>query len=359
MGLLLTKSNPDYTMFEPIGISKPIPLIVTDKTELIKGLLGRGLPGFKFWENIEYQDEGDRTSYPPRPNLSAATTTPPKVYDLKFYSEYMDPEDDFHWNQDKILFSFTFDEEESETKSPAYEFLISMTDLDTGVKKCFVQKADTDIYRFWQRQAEAYTESPLDETIDISASSIVNSKITVIPINDFGEGKESVFFLPFKDLVWTRAKSNSSEGTFNILKKYWHLYSEEPEKRLNRPKVLYIYLDTPPEDIEEDVIKLSSEEYSYETLSNYKNINQKTFRYSVSGDEFLYLTDSGWLEMTKERKEFVTDLIQTMLPAYRDFITGAELNMAEPNMFKMAVENPRDNRDTVIIYLIKGQRWRP
>ncbi len=301
-----------------------------------------------------------RKAYPPTPQVQQSVTAPPKAYDMKFYSEYVDPEDDFNWNPEKILFSFTFGEEDAEARSPAYEFLIEIENLDTGVVKSFVQLADVSVYRFWQRQAEVYTLSPdnPEDEIDLLEESIVNSRIIVTPINDFGDGLKSTFILPFRDLTWTRSKDNVAEGTFSVMNTNWHLFSEDPDNRINRPKTMYIYLDVDESDIELDRLKLNREEYSYDSLTDYKTINNATYRWSVSGLDYRKLSKDGWGDMNQEEKEFIVDLVQTMLPYYRNYITKEALLTDDDVVFKMAIENPDDNRDSIIIYLMKGTRWK-
>ncbi len=300
-----------------------------------------------------------RVAYLKETQLKQSSTNPPKAFDIKYYSEYMDPSDDSHWESENIFFSFTFDEEESANRSPAYEFLIEIENLDTGVVKNFVQLYNEPFYRFWQRQAEMYTESPIGDEIDLTEEAVVNSRITVTPINDFGEGVKSIFLLPFKDLIWTRSKTNTADGTFSILNKNWSLYSPTPDDRKNRPKVMYIYLDVLESDIEKDRERLNEPEWAYDSLTNYKKINQLTYRWLVTDTQQKKLTITGWKDSTQEEQEFITDIVQTMLPAYRDYMTEYSIGMADPMMFKMGLENPSDNRDSIIIYLLKETRWRP
>ncbi len=298
-----------------------------------------------------------RESFPPEEHLKRSSTNPPKIYDMKYYSEYIDPNDDFNWNPEKVLFSFTFSQTDSMMRSPAYEFLIEIENLDTGVIKSFVQLADVYAYRFWQRQAEFYTESPESDEIDLLTESIVNSRIVVTPINDFGNGPTSTFVLPFRDLIWTRSKDNIAEGTFSVMNTNWDLFSVTPRLRLNRPKIMYIYLDVPEEDILADRILLGQPEWSFDSLSDSGQINSLTYRWSINNNTHKVLRTDGWFDQTQEEKTFLIDLIQTMLPAWRDYLTRKELAFSDGSIFKMGIENPYDNRDTILIYLMKGTRW--
>ncbi len=298
-----------------------------------------------------------RESFPPRSQRKRSFTTPPKAQDIKFYSEYVDPIDDFNWDPEKVLFGFTFYDQEQQDRSPAYQFLIEIENMDTGVIKNFVQLYNKPYYRFWQRQAETYTESPPEEEIDLAEEAIVNGKITVVPVNDFGPGETSVFFLPFRDLVWTRAKDNQAQQTFAVLKSNWHLYSETPEERNHRSKIMYIYLDVSENLIELDRTKLSQPEWYFDSLTDYKIINDRAYRWLVQGSEYKRLDRNGWHTSTQEEEQYITDLVQTMLPSYREHLIANELTPADPFVFKMAVENPQDNKDTIIIYLMKETRW--
>ncbi len=299
-----------------------------------------------------------RNSYPPSVLIQQSFTPPPKAQDIKFYSGYMDPIDDFIWDPEFINFSFTFFEEDK-VLSEAYEFLIEIQNVDTGVIKSFVQLADKSYYEFWQRQAEVYTESPIGDEIDLTEEAIVNSRIIVTPINDFGDGAKSVFFLPFKDVVWTRAKDNHAQETFAVLNTNWSLFSKDPFNRRNRPKIMYIYLDVSEGLIERDREILSEPEWQYDSLTDSKTINDQTYRWSVKEDEYRLLTEDGWRDSTADEQTFIIDLVQTMLPAYRNYMSSRGLVVDKPHMFKMGVENPQDNKDSILIYLLKGITWRP
>jgi len=300
-----------------------------------------------------------REIFIPEPLMQQATTLPPKAYDIKFYAEYPDPYDAFYADPEKINFSFTFKREDKD-RSPAYEFLIEILNLETGIKKTFVQLAEEPIYKFWQRQAEVYTKI-LDEEerpVSIVEEAIVNSKITVVPVNDFGKGESSVFFMPFKDLFFTRSKSNEISRAFLVLNHYWHLFSEKPNERLNRPKIMYIYIGTPHNIIEHDKWLLSQPEWQFTSLTDSRYINDQTYRWSVQDDGYFKLNANGWWqENTVEEKEFIDELVDAMLPIYRNFLTEKQLNMSGPHVFKMAVENPTDNKDTIIVYLMRNSRW--
>ncbi len=301
-----------------------------------------------------------RKLYLPKTQRKRAFTLPPKIYDMKYYSEYSD-DNSYFWNVDPILFSFTFDIEDRDL-SPAYEYLIEIENLDTGVKKSFVQLQDAPFYRFWERQPEVYTESPLGgDEIELEKEAIVNSRVVITPVNEIGEGPQSVFFLPFKDLVWTRSKYDKGEYlTFSYLKKNWKFFSETPNIRANRPKIMYIYLDTPESDIVDDRVFLNHPQWAYDSLTNYKLINNATFRWLVPEEgQHRKLTKDGWRNSTQEEQVFITELVQTMLPHYRAHVATNDLEFRDPFVFKMAVENPTDAHDTIIIYLIKKTRWRP
>ncbi len=259
-----------------------------------------------------------RKAFTTKKQVNVSNTNPPKIYDMKFYSEYVDPEDDKYWAAEKILYSFTFDSKDN-VRSQSEIFLVELEDLDTGERRSAIQLADKSYYRLWQRQDE---DSEDEETQVNTSNFIINSRVTITPINDFGEGEVSTFLLPFKDLVWTRAKDNTEE-TFSVLNDNWDLFSEDPDNRCNRSKIMYIYLDVPESDIELDRIKLSRPEQRFTCLpgSDYKTINKKTYRWSVTNDGFRKLTKLGWSDSTQDEQTFITNLVQSMLPAYRTFLT--------------------------------------
>jgi hypothetical protein len=300
-----------------------------------------------------------RQAYVPQSIYHSDTTTPPKVYDMKYYSEYPDPYDDEAWAPDHVLFSFTFDEADRD-RSPAFGFLIEIQNIETGVIKSFIQLADKSYYRFWERGDEIRSDYPIAPEEELKEESIVNGKVKVIPFNDFGSGEPSTFFLPFKDMIWTRAKDNQTDQTFATLSKYWHLFSETPDERVNRPKTMYIYLDTPEPDVEDDRVFLNHPQWEHTTLTDYKYINDRTYRWLITEDaDNKKLTIDGWKIMTSEEDEFIENLVRSMLPSYRDHVAKKGLSFIDPFVLKVAVENPKDNKDTIIIYLIKKTRWHP
>ncbi len=287
-----------------------------------------------------------RKMYPRKPQRLVAWTNPPKVYDMKFYSEYVDVNDDTYWAPEKTLFSFTMSQPEVDITSPPSIFHIEILDLEKNTAESFVQEYDKPYYRFWQRQ---------DEKDRQTEEFIINSRVTITPINDFGEGNKSTFLLPLKDLFWTRSKEK--QDTFSVLNTNWALFSETPEDRLNRPKLMFIYLDVPDADIEADREMLSQPEWYFDSLSYSTEINNATFRWSITENGQRKLSVNGWEDSTHEEQTFIETLIQTTLPFYRSYLTEKGLEVNSSHVFKMAVENPRDNKDTIIIYLMKGQKW--
>ncbi len=303
-----------------------------------------------------------RKNYLPAVVNQRSYTNPPQAMDIKYYSVYVDPNDDFQWDPEFVNFSFTFFDTSDinvDDRSAPYEFQIEIENIDTGVIKNFVQLYNQPYYTFWQRQAEVYTESPIGDEIDLTEEAIVNSRVTVTPVNDFGIGEKSVFFLPFKDLVWTRSKDNKGMETFSVLDRNWSLFSEKPLERENRPKIVYIYLDVSEEDIQKDVVKLSLPKWQFTSLTDSKTINKRTFRWRVTDLGHRRLSRFGWRDSTEDETQFITDLIQTMLPAYRDYVTRKQIDTRDPHIFKIAIENPEDNKDTILIYLMKGAQWAP
>ncbi len=286
----------------------------------------------------------NREMYPIKTQVKLSNTNPPQIRDMRYYYEYSDPEDDRYWVPERVLFSFTFDTQDNDERSVANQFLIGIINLENPTEvNSFVQLYDKSYYRFWQK---------LDEPTE--DNNIINSRIIVTPINDFGNGLRSTFILPFKDLTWLRTRELQS--TLAVLDKNWSLFSETPEDRKDRPKVMYIYLDVPNQDIEEDRTLLSTEKWIFNSLGNYQNANDRTYRWSVS-DTFQKLSINGWMENTQDEQTFITDILQTLLPTYRDYMTEKGIKVDDNFRFKVAIENPRDNRDTIIIYVMKGQRW--
>ncbi len=288
-----------------------------------------------------------RIVYPVTNQTQQADTTPPKIYDMKYYLEYIDPEDDAYWNPEKILFSFTFSGADSDKRAAASQFHVEIQDLETGKIESFIQLYNKPYYRFWQRQAQQQQED--------TSKFIINSRVTITPMNDFGEGKKSTFLLPLRDLVQTRSKENNE--IFSILNSNWSLFSETPDDRENRPKIMYIYLGVDDATIEADRTKLSTTDWQFDSLTSSSDINDRTYRWSVDSTH-RKLSQNGWNDSTQAEQTFITDLIQSMLPDYREYLTRKGLSPDENYIFKMGIENPKDNRDTIVIYLLKGTEWK-
>jgi len=303
-----------------------------------------------------------RNAFIPEPIIRVDKTTPPKAMDIKYYAEYPDEFDDDAVNLEFINFSFTFFESDASQRSPAYSFLIDIKDLETGEVKSFMQLRNKPKYRYWQRSAEIKKQKENEEITGEEDSreirgAVVNARIYVTPVNDFGRGKTSTFILPFKNLSFTRSTNNMENLPNSILTKYWPLYSDTPYDRKNRPKIMYIYIGTSFADVELDKILLNESEYYFDSLTNYQTINSLTYRWVIHDDGYYKLDNTGWHSALTEEQEFIETLVESMLPDYRDFLTASGTDFGEPHVYKVAVENPMDPQDTIIIYLMKDTRW--
>jgi hypothetical protein len=301
-----------------------------------------------------------RKYYTPEPLIQKHTTHPPKIYDFKFHWDHNTTYNDLPVPIEKILFSFTFDKDEVKSKSPAQNFLIDIIDLESNDLKHFVQIADTPIYRFWQRQAEfSILPEPRNAMtrVDPIENSSVNARIYTTPLNDFGRGETSTFLAPFKNLDFINSY-NPYSSTFEVLNHFWNLFSETPNKRENRPKILYIYMDIEKNLVELDRMLLSTPLYKFTSLTDYKYINDHTFRWLINDDGEFKLDINGWSNVTTVEKSFLDELIHSFLDRYYEFLNKNALTLDMPHVYKLAIENPQDSDDSIIIYLMKGSQWR-
>jgi hypothetical protein len=67
----------------------------------------------------------------------------------------------------------------------------------------------------------------------------------------------------------------------------------------------------------------------------------------------------GWHTMTEEEQQFIASLVDTLLPEYRNYAAVNQLSASDPFVLKLAIENPKDPKDTIMIYLIRKTRWQP
>jgi len=184
----------------------------------------------------------------------------------------------------------------------------------------------------------------------------VNARVTITPLNDTGKGKRSTFLMPTKDMNYL-PQSQTLNNTVFVLANYWHLFSERPEEVLNRPKQMHIYLDVSDDDIKLDKELLAGDDYRFTAKGDYRIINDEMYRWSINKDSFKILSQEGFREMIPEEIIFIRHLINSFNDIFRRFITSRGIGQGTPVVFKLAAMNPKDHKDSIIIYLMKGKRW--
>jgi len=315
-----------------------------------------------------------RKIYVPTPYVQKSRTPPPAAYDFKFIPIDINKINDI-FGQDNIKFSFTFKKSETQSLYPAYEFLIDAVDLDyvnedgenkpSEYLKSFVQKAEKPIYIFWDRGAESnkliYVQNPAMTRILPITNYGENMRIYVTPINDYGRGKTTTFLFPLKNLFFVLS-GDTYNNPYVILSHYWHLFSETPEDRKNRPKVMYMYLNVEKEIVENDRTLLSLPMYQFTSLTDYKYINDHTYRWLINQSGYFKLSFDGWTESTEEEQEFIYEFLQSLISLYHDNLENYNLSSEEQritrqSVLKVGIENPRDPDDTIIIYFMEGTSW--
>lgn len=292
--------------------------------------------------------------YVPTPVVPKATTPPPKVVSLKFKPTPGNRNDDQDMNFDFLELGFGYSDVDKSQRSDASQFLVEIRDLDTGIKKSYIQKADEYPYIYWQRSQEAITS----EFIEEPEGGKVNARVTITPVNDMAQGNRSTFIMPMKDLHYVTPENSSSNNTTAVLAKFWNLFSRTPDDVKNRPKQMHIYIDVSEEEIRLDKESLFTEEWRYNTIGDYQSVNQEMYRWIVQPTAFQKINASDELvDMIPEEIIFIRYILNSFNDIYRRYVTGLHIGQSAPVVFKIAVQNPRDRDDNIIIYLMKGKRW--
>lgn len=294
--------------------------------------------------------------YTASPSLPKATTPPPKVISLKFRPAPVNHNDRDVFSFDRVNLGFTYATSDKANRSFADQFHIEIHDLENQVVKSYMQNAFAPVYPYWQRAFEEKTAEFEDVDID---DSIVNARVTITPINSKGQGKRSTFIMPMRDLLLITPEDAQRNPVSLVLAKYWHLFSEAPEEVHNRPKQMHIYIGSSNEDILLDKEELNDTKWRYNTIGNFKEVNQEMFRWVIQDEDVYTKLDKTdeFIPMTTEEIEFIEYLTDSFNDKYISYIANQGLTPIDTFVFKIAVENPRDHNDSIIIYLMKETRW--
>jgi hypothetical protein len=293
------------------------------------------------------------------PIIKKMTTPPPKVVALGFHVAGSNAQDSEVIGFDTIVLNFSYSEQDRAERSSASQFMISISDLDTGVVKSYFIKAFVFPYYYWQRAQELKASNFSDENID---DAIVNARVTITPINDEGKGNRSTFLMPMKNLYNIGIYDMEKNPTTLILAKYWNLFSLTPGDIYNRPKVMHIYLNVSQDDIIRDKNMLNQEEYRYNTIGTYLETNQEMFRWVIQdedqGTSYTRLNQNDiFVDMTQKEIKYIKLILNSFNDIYRERVLAVGAQGSDPVVFKVSTENPRDHNDSIIIYVMKGTRW--
>lgn len=299
----------------------------------------------------------------PKSLVPVATTPPAKVVALKFHILPGNPNDTDDMGFDFIEFTFVSYDDETALRSPPSEYFIEVFNLETEITKAYVQYVGEPPYIYWQRARENFLDSYNSDTPEDERhfkevdEGVVNGRLCVTPYNEVGQGVSSKFIMPMKNLEFITTTSITTNPTNLILAKFWHLFSKTPDRVKNRPKQMHIYIDVPVEDVILDIEKLNEDEYQYSTIGSSRVTNSEMFRWVIEDDSMKKVTSDNIDDMSLEEIEFIRRIIDSFNDVYRQSINKQDLGQGDPHVFKVAVENPRDHKDSIIIYLMKGQRW--
>jgi len=280
----------------------------------------------------------------PTPFNKISTTPPPKILDLKFQPASGYSDDGDIMNFDFIELNFLIGKVDKSVRSASQQYLIESRDLETGDFRSYIQDARNKPYILWQQTLE-----------NISG---INAKIKITPINDFSSGKSSIFFLPLKNMNYIENANINRNPTTLVLAKFWHLFSPVSDEIINRSKIMYIYLDTNPDDVLLDKQLLNNNDWNQTTLGHWRIRNQLTYRWILYENTFQKLNEyNSLIDMTEEEIIFIRNILNSFNDIYMQYININQIDIGEGHIFKISVENPRDHLDSIIIYVMKGTRW--
>ena len=305
-------------------------------------------------------DTGDGVQYyAPTLASSNVTTLPPRIIDLKLHVFPSSPGDLAYFQFDYIIMQFVYGSDANELNPPS-QFFIESKDLETGKTRGYVMNADQLPYQYWQRSIEDKNLDIIQGKIDPLplGKSVFNARVRITPLNAKGKGFSSIFFIPSENLLFIENVNQELNPASLVLGKFWDLFSVTPEERYNRPKQMHIYLNVSDDDIKKDKELLGTDDYKYTALGDSKQINQQMFRWSVS-ESFTKLNQyDEFVDMSPREIEFINYLMDAINDVIFADTSFRGLGFNDPAVFKIAVENPRDHDDSIIIYVMRNTRWK-
>ncbi len=292
----------------------------------------------------------------PTPLVKVCDTIPAQIVDMKIYPLKINPFDITRETSENIMFEFTYSEHGLEQTLPTH-FLIELFDIDTQESKSSMISAVDGPYSLWTGFFEWWVnmEKELEDTVDNMDLSNYRAKVT--PINDAGVGPSSIFFIPFRDTLIENSSSGPCFYRNDTIVLNWSLFSETPDERKNRPKVMHIYLDVTEDEVLNDRDLLSQDEYHFTGVGNWRTTNELQYRWLLNDSGSRKLTGTGWVDCTQQEEEFIVQLLKDMQPTYMHELAVRGLAYGDPIVFKALVENPTDNKDSIQIYLMKETTW--
>jgi hypothetical protein len=290
----------------------------------------------------------------PRPLLRQSDTPPPKIVDLKIYSIGTDPNDTIDSTLENIMMEFTYSEEVLAASTPT-QFLIESYDMVNDVVHNSILYATTGPYYLFTNSFEKKERILNGEESEIVLS---NYRIQITPMNDSGNGPRSIFFVAHNDIYVDHIPWNKCTYLNDTLSKYWHLFSETPNNKKNRPKVLHIYLEVEDSVIENDKAILSNANWNRTCIGDWVNTNAYQYRWSLNEDGYLKkLTYDNWWAATAEEEKFIQELLRSIRTLYLKNLVSKGLNFGDNVIFKTLLQNPLDKNDSIILYVMKGLAW--
>jgi hypothetical protein len=315
------------------------------------------------YDNISNTKKLRISAFIPKPHVSTIGSPPPKVTDISFYISRLADADVESFKKSPVLLNFKSNKHQIAEKTPATRFHIEIQILDYKVKWTYIQKAADKPYHLFDRTEENHdryldsikNDTPYEE-LPYSSS---NTRMVITPINEHGLGPNSVFFLPLSSLRYLSEYNLNHNPITGYLQDKAHLFLPDANDRSLMIKNMFIYLDTDKPIIEQDRLDYLDNKWKYTTpYNNWREINSKNFRWCIHQKQnYDKLTEDGWQELNKEEIEFIDNVIYILKTEYRTFLSERGSSFGEPHVFKLAVPHPFIEKDTLIIYIMKGMKW--
>ena len=304
--------------------------------------------------------------YQDKKYVSVPGTKPPRITDLKMHVNPFIPFESVLVDRSPFNLKLVYDRKDFRRRTPPDGYYVEATDIDRCTTNNFymhendkpfhLQDKSDLIYKLYKE--ELYNPDLPDE--DQIPNSIINARLTITPINGNGAGPTSSFILPVRGLVGIDHRDLNQYPVTFFLNKYWNLFTPFPDDKYKQSKTMFIYLDVPEEVVESDKEKLLQPEWRVTTPhNNWKEISFNNYRWVINDqNQYTKLSADGWSFMTPDEIEFISTIIKVLSPLYKQELAIKKKDFNDPHVVKFLVPHPKDESDSIYIYIMKSSPWK-